>query len=226
MLKCVAFDCDGVLVDAVSSWRTLHDHFGTNSDEAFAAFLRGEIDDQEFMRIDIKLWKAVSPRIHRDEIFRAFAGVKLMSGARAVVEALKERGIYVAIVSAGVDVFVSSIAAMLGADDWIANGFEFDDDGWLGDEGIARVSGSRKDLVIAKLLEQNGFTANEVISVGDSDIDLSMRIDGNKFIVFNPSRQRSVDMFTSAGVPIINDKDLRAIWSELFRGEEFPEGEM
>ena len=27
----VFFDCDGVLVDAVSSWRTLHDAFGTDN---------------------------------------------------------------------------------------------------------------------------------------------------------------------------------------------------
>ena len=51
MLKCGVFDCDGVLVDAISSWRTLHDYFGTNSDEAFARFLRGEITDDEFMRM-------------------------------------------------------------------------------------------------------------------------------------------------------------------------------
>ena len=29
--KIVVFDCDGVLVDAVSSWRTLHDSFGTDN---------------------------------------------------------------------------------------------------------------------------------------------------------------------------------------------------
>ena len=153
MLKCVVFDCDGVLVDAVSSWSTLHDYFGTNSDEAFASFLRGEITDDEFMRIDIQLWKEVEPQIHRDEIFRAFKGAKLMPGARAVISELKSRGIYVAIVSAGVDIFVASIAAMLAADDWIANGFVFDDDGWLGDEGIARVRGSDKGLIVSRLLE-------------------------------------------------------------------------
>ena len=54
-----------------------------------------------------------------------------MTGAKMVVQALKERGIMVVIVSAGVDLFVSSIAALLKVDDWIANGFNFDDDGLL-----------------------------------------------------------------------------------------------
>jgi phosphoserine phosphatase len=225
LLKCVVFDCDGVLVDAVSSWRTLHDHYGTNSDEAFSSFLRGEITDVEFMRIDIQLWKEIEPEIHRDEIFRAFQGAKLMPGARAVISKLKSRGIYVAIVSAGVDIFVASIAAMLAADDWIANGFEFDDEGWLGDEGVVRVRGSSKGKIVARLLEMNGFSSDEVVCVGDSDIDLSMRVGDCAFIGFNPSRKRSISAFRDAGVPICEGKDLRSIWPYLFPGEDFPSEE-
>ena len=221
-MKCVVFDCDGVLVDMVSSWSTLHDHFGTNSDEAFAAFLNGEISDVEFMRIDIQLWKKVSPQIHRDEIFRAFQGAKLMPGARQVIAELKSRGTYVAIVSAGVDIFVASIAAMLAADDWIANGFEFDDEGWLKDEGIARVQGSGKGSIVQRLLEMNGFTAEELVCVGDSGIDLSMRVDDCAFIGFNPTRKRCISAFKDADVPIVEGKDLRSIWPYLFPGEDFP----
>ena len=81
------------------------------------------------MAADIALWKDKSPKIHRDDIFRAYSGCKLMKGAKQLVSDLKEAGIYVAIVSAGVDLYVQSIAAMVQADDWIANGFEFDDDG-------------------------------------------------------------------------------------------------
>ena len=115
----VVFDCDGVLVDAVSSWRTLHDAFGTDNAVNLTRFIRGEISDVEFMRSDIKMWKAIQDPIHRDDLFRAYAGVKLMPGAREVVEQLLEKGIFVAIVSAGVDLFVSSIAGMLKVDDWI-----------------------------------------------------------------------------------------------------------
>ena len=222
MVKCVVFDCDGVLVDAVSSWRTLHDHFGTNSDEAFSAFLRGEITDVEFMRIDIQLWKEVQSEIHQDDIFRAFQGVKLMKGAREVVSELKSNGIYVAIVSAGVDIFVASIAAMLDVDDWIANGFVFDEEGWLSGEGIARIRGSGKNVAIEKLIEINGFKSSEIYCIGDSDIDLSMKVEGSNFIGFNPSREKSVEAFNKAGVPIVYDKDLRLIWPLLFSGEEFP----
>jgi phosphoserine phosphatase len=155
----VVFDCDGVLVDAVSSWRTLHDAFGTDNAVNLTRFIRGELTDVEFMRSDIQMWKAVQDPIHQDEIFRAYAGVKLMPGAREVVDRLKQEGVYVAIVSAGVDVFVSSIASMLDVDDWIANGFVFDDNGFLTDEGVCRLHATGKGEIIERMLEVQGFDA-------------------------------------------------------------------
>ena len=69
-LDCVVFDCDGVLVDATSSWRTLHDHFGTDNNANLQRFIAGEFDDLTFMRSDIALWKAVQNPIHQDDLFR------------------------------------------------------------------------------------------------------------------------------------------------------------
>ena len=40
-IKCVVFDCDGVLVDAISSWRTLHDYFGTDNSDNLRRFIAG-----------------------------------------------------------------------------------------------------------------------------------------------------------------------------------------
>lgn len=207
----VVFDCDGVLVDAVSSWRTLHDSFGTDNALNLNRFIRGELSDVEFMRSDIQLWKAVRQPIHRDELFRAYAGVKLMPGAREAVSRLQEAGVFVAIVSAGVDLFVSSIASMLKVDDWIANGFVFDEAGFLTDEGVCRLHASGKGEVISKLLAMNGFDAASCVSVGDSEMDLSMHVEGSRFVGFNPSRESSQTAFAAAGVPVIVEKDLRAL---------------
>jgi len=215
-IKCVIFDCDGVLVDSVSSWRTLHTFFGTENHNLLEKFIAGEITDQEFMMLDIKMWKEVQPKIHQDDLFRAYSGIKLMPGARDVVSELISKGIFVAIVSAGVDIFVSTIASTLKVDDWIANGFNFDDEGYLLDEGIVRVSGQGKGLIVNKLIQMNNFQPNEVLCIGDSDIDLSMHIEGTSFIGFNPSRDNSREAFTNAGVPIIEEKDLRQIIPYVF----------
>jgi len=209
--RCVVFDCDGVLVDSVSSWKTLHDGFGTDNSQNLSQFIAGKLTDVEFMRSDIAMWKAIREPIHKDELFRMYSGISLMEGARETVKELQDEGVYVAIVSAGVDLFVSSIAAMLKVDDWIANGFEFDENGFLTDDGVCRLHASGKGDVITRLMEIHGFSPEEIVSVGDSEMDLSMMIEGSKFIGFNPSRDSSIKAFTDANVPIVMEKDLSKI---------------
>ena len=216
--RIVVFDCDGVLVDSVSSWKTLHDHFGTDNDVNLQRFIRGEISDVEFMQLDIQLWKSVQKDIHRDDLFRAYAGIKLMPGARETISALREQGVFIAIVSAGVDIFVQSIAGMLKVDDWIANGLEFDDDGFLTNDGVCRLHATKKGSIIEKLLKMNGFEPHECVSVGDSEMDLSMMVDGSRFIGFFPTRESSTKAFESANVPIVREKDLSGILPHLGLG--------
>jgi len=61
--RLVVFDMDGVLADVESSWVYVHRHFGVNNDHSLFAYLRGEIDDLEFIRRDINLWKQKDPGI-------------------------------------------------------------------------------------------------------------------------------------------------------------------
>jgi len=205
---CVAFDCDGVLADSISSWKTIHDHYGTDSGDLLAKFMAGELTDSEFMAADIALWKAKSRKIHRDDIFRAYSGCKLMEGAKELVADLKSQGVYVAIVSAGVDLYVQSIAAMVKADDWIANGFEFDENGWLLDQGVVRVPSMAKDVSINKLIKMIDCPPERLVCVGDSSMDLSMHIEGSTFIGFNPQRETAKSAFAKANVPVVESKNL------------------
>ena len=217
---CVAFDCDGVLADSISSWKTIHDHFGTDSTDLLKQFMAGELTDTEFMAADIAMWKEKSPKIHRDDLFRAYSGCKLMKGAKELVADLKAAGIHVAIVSAGVDLYVQSIAALVKADDWIANGFEWDDGGWLIGGLPTRVLSHEKGLMVEKLARINGFGTEEIVCVGDSSTDLSMIVGESGFIGFNPARKRAVAAFEEAGVPIVQGKDLRKIWPYIYPEED------
>ena len=220
-IQAVVFDCDGVLVDIGSSWQQIHEHFGTNNLETLERFLNNEITDDEFMAMDIKMWLDIQEKIHMDEIMRCFSGVKLMKGARDVVDELKKRGIYVAIVSSGVARFIGSIAHMLKVDDWAANDFLWDDDGFLSGPTPSTVSSHDKVIMVDKLSKINEFNPELIWSVGDSSTDLSMQIPGSNFIGFNPARQRSLDAFENADVPIVIERDLTMIWPIIF-GEEFP----
>lgn len=220
-VRAVAFDCDGVLADNDSSWQNIHDYFGTENSVMLAKFLRKEITDEEFVADDLRMWRNVQPDIHRDEIMRCFSGIKLMPGARDVVEALHARGILVAIVSSGVDLLIGSIAHMLKVDDWAANGFEWDDNGWLVGAKSTVVDSHDKGAMVTKLSRINGIDPAHIVSVGDSGPDLSMMIPGSRFIGFNPAPNRGSDAFTQAGVPVVEGKDLRDIWLPIF-GEQFP----
>ena len=226
MIRAVVFDCDGVLSDNGSSWQMIHEHFGTGVNdggehqEKLEMFLDRKISEEDFVAHDIQLWKEVSPEIHRDDIMRCYSGVGLIEGARSVVEELRTRGVFVAIVSSGVDLFVGAIANMLKVDDWVANGFEWDEDGWLVKGLPTRVLSHNKGLMVEKLARINGFNASEIISIGDSRSDLSMMIEGSQFVGFNPRRKRAKLAFEEAGVPIVEEKDLRLVWPFIFPGEE------
>ena len=104
--------------------------------------------------------------------------------------------------------YVQSIAALVKADDWMANGFEFDEDGWLLDSGILRVPSKGKDGPIMKLLEMIDCPPERLISVGDSSMDLSMWVKGSKFIGFNPQRELAKEAFQDAGVTVVDSNNL------------------
>lgn len=220
-VEAVVFDCDGVLVDITSSWQQIHSYFGTNNKENLARFLEKEITDDEFMEMDIQLWLEIQEKIHMDEIMRCFSGVKLMKGARDVINELKKRGIYVAIVSSGVARFIGSIAHMLKVDDWAANDFSWDEEGFLSGPAPAMVDSHDKGEMVQKLARINGFNPSKIWTVGDSGTDLSMQIAGSKFIGFNPARDRALREFNKADVPVIIEKDLTKIWEIIF-SEGFP----
>ena len=64
-----------------------------------------------------------------------------------------------------------------------------------------------------------GFSATECVSVGDSEMDLSMQVEGKKFIGFNPTRDSSKQAFEAA-VPIVYEKILwlsNHIWSLVIK---------
>ena len=181
-----------------------------------------QVSDAEFMADDIGLWKSVQPEIHRDELMRCYQGVKLMTGARELIDALQARGVIVAIVSAGVDLLIGSIAKMLNVDDWVSNGFQYDENGYLLDDGEVRVPAHHKDSMVEKFARINNLKPSEIVSIGDNHTDMSMRIPGSGFIGFNGQKQIAIDGFAEAGVPHVQEKDCRLLWPHIFEGESFP----
>jgi len=115
----VVFDMDGVLVDCGSSWVVVHDHFGVNNEASLELYLEREIDDLEFMRRDIALWKRECKDLHISLIRDILKKVPLMPNLHQVFETLKEHGLKTAIVSGGSSAIsrAEAVDAMMSAPD-------------------------------------------------------------------------------------------------------------
>lgn len=174
-IRLVAFDMDGVLVPGVNSWRRLHEHFGTDNSRGLEMFLRGEIDDLEFIRMDIALWmRRLGRRPHVSEVRDAFEEVHASPGAVALVAALRERGVHTAMVTGGVDVLAGCLAAELGIDHVYANGPVLDGNGFLTGEGRVEVPLRDKGAPLRDLRSRLHVPREECISLGDTHIDVPM----------------------------------------------------
>ena len=100
-LRLVVFDMDGVLVDAISSWVLVHRYFGTDNEDSLRAFLRGEIDDFEFIRRDVERWRVVGGDISRVDVERILDEAPLIPGALETLQELHRPDVTTARVSGG-----------------------------------------------------------------------------------------------------------------------------
>lgn len=205
-LKIVIFDMDGVLVQSSSSWRYIHQHFGVNNDISLSAYLKQEINDQEFVKRDVALWLDKRNPLHISVIKEILSKVKIMTGAKEVIKTLKNKGIKTAIISGGIDILANRIAKELKIDYILANGLEVDENDFLTGGGLIRVSILNKGKVLKNLLEKLGISFENCIVVGDSFIDVSM-FEMCQGIAFN-SRDESVK---EKACVVVDGNDLRNI---------------
>ena len=186
MLRLVAFDMDGTLVDVGSSWAAVHAHFGEQNPEGLRRFLANEIDDEEFIRSDIAIWRRHVPELAIDDLEAILEQVPLMPGAAALFRGLRERGVRTAIVSGGIDLLARRLARELGIDVALANGFRLRSDGQLTGEGIVRVPIHGKEAVLGQLQRQLGVDVEETAAVGNSEIDVGLFRRSRLGIAFQP----------------------------------------
>jgi phosphoserine phosphatase len=192
----VCFDMDGTLTTLRSSWRWIHMLFGVENEGAYQAYVNGEIDELEFMRRDIALWKGVDPDVRIADLVHRFQSMPLIGGIQETIACLKENGIRSVIISGGIDLAAGMIAAEFGFDDYVADEICSNPDGSLTGEGKMNVNLSDKGIWVREYIKRFGTTQERTVSIGNSYTDIPMFRNSGMSIAFNPMDEYTSDAAT------------------------------
>ncbi|MDW8044931.1 MAG: HAD-IB family phosphatase [Nitrososphaerota archaeon] len=170
--KLVAFDLDGTLIEDKSSWLKVHKYFNTTSkaEEYLRLYCQGKITYEEFMKKDIEAWPKP---LHISKIIQILSTCKVRPEAKSVIQEIRNRGLEVAIISAGIEHLAKRVANELGIHHFFANKLCVDENGYLTGEGVMEVEPARKDKALRVLAERLGLSLSQCIAVGDSPLDSS-----------------------------------------------------
>ena len=166
----VVFDLDGTLTPVDSLWRYLHEAFGTWERGQIAAerYRIGEISYREWAEADAQYWAGASlPKVKR-----VLDGIPYREGAKEVFDELRQRGVKIVILSAGLSALAEKAARELGADLAIANELGTDD-GRLTGKIEVKVAIDSKQKIVREVASGFGIPLREVALVGDRAFDLA-----------------------------------------------------
>jgi phosphoserine phosphatase len=209
-LKLTIFDLDGTLKQARDPYVYLHQRLGTwdASQGFFSKGLAGELDYDEWLRLDAALWRGTS----RATMEALFGENPYLPGARETVGALQRCGVRIALVSTGLSVHAEQVQAELGLDWIIANEILFEN-GLASGEARCRVPEGGKAQIVSRLQAEFGVHRDECLAVGDGTSDADMFACVRLGVAVHPSSDR---VRAAAGL-VIEEPDLRSL---LLRIEE------
>ncbi len=154
-------------VDELAAYAGVGDRVAAITDRA----MRGEIAFEPALRERVKLLAGLSESVIADVLRDR---ITLSPGARALVQTMRARGAYVAVVSGGFRQFTRAVRDRLGADEDRANILAIHD-GKLTGKAIEPILGHDAKLAALKeIAAANGVPLAETLAVGDGANDLAM----------------------------------------------------
>jgi len=112
-LRLVVFDVDGTLIRINSSWRFLHQKLGTweRGSKYADQFFRGQISYEDWAKLDASLWKHTP----LERVQKIMDNIPYTDSTCEVATLLKNEGLKVVLLSAGLSVVTDKVSREIGA---------------------------------------------------------------------------------------------------------------
>ena len=204
MIKLVVFDVDDTLTVGKSIWEQFYIEIGTwdkIGKKYLDMFRKKEITFNQFMELDVGEFAGN----HENIIYQAIKKLKFIDGIKETIREIKNKGAKTAIVSGTMGQFATYLKDKHGFDFCYANPVETDKNGILTGKIDIKVPPMQKDITMCKLKNNLGIKKEDVLAVGDYELDFKMFDEAGTSVCVEhapESVKKRVDF-------ILPDKDLR-----------------
>ncbi len=169
--RLIAFDMDSTLIQAeVIDELAKHAGVGKQVSEITERAMQGELDFKQSFTERLSLLKGL-PETTLAEVA---AGLVLTEGAEKLTSTVKKLGYKTVILSGGFTYFGRILQKKLGIDYVFANELEIENGLLTGRVTGEIVDGARKAALLASIAQNEGFSLEQTIAVGDGANDLPM----------------------------------------------------
>jgi HAD superfamily phosphoserine phosphatase-like hydrolase len=205
----VCFDLDGTLVTGLDYvWTTLHRHFQTDAKaraDARRAFQSGRLPYADWFHHDVVLLRAVGAT--RSAIVELFATIRAVTGARETLDALRDAGARLAVLSGSVDLLLDIALPGERFDHVLINKLGFDEQGVILGGVPTEYDVDRKADGILELCRREGLAPRQAAFVGDNENDVTAARTAGFSVAFDCKSPRLAE----AASAVVPGGDLRAI---------------
>lgn len=211
-IRVICFDVDGTLVQHPlhkTVWQVLNERYVDGdavNGERFARFKAGELTYPDWVRLDVMDW--IERDVRREHIAAAIrAELFATPGAHATIDALKERGYRVAVISGTIDATLGELLGGVRFDRCFTNRLHFHDDGRIASWEATPYDVHGKPQALDRIAHELGVTREACAFVGDAWNDLAVLRHAGLGIAFHPKG----DDVRAAADLVIEDGPLTAL---------------
>jgi HAD superfamily phosphoserine phosphatase-like hydrolase len=211
----VAFDVDGTLVehpDGRTVWEVLNETITGSRDqnrERLAMYRAGTLTYEDWVALDIGSWRDAGAT--RGRLVAAFGPLRLVTGARETMDALKKSGARLAVISGTLDLLLDTLFPDHPFDDVFTNRLYFDEAGRISSWWATPFDMDGKAEALREIAAREGVDLSRCAFVGDHSNDLSAARAAGFAVAFNP-KCRELEEIAGA---VVRSRDLRDVLPHL-----------